>query len=31
VPGAGVFRGIRVSLCRILDLIFREFLFHEVG
>jgi hypothetical protein len=30
VPGAGVFRGIRVSLCRILDLIFREFLFHDV-
>jgi hypothetical protein len=30
VPGAGVFRGAGVRLCRILDMNFREFLFHAL-
>ena len=29
-PGAGVFRGAGVRLCRILDMNFREFLFHAL-
>ena len=31
VPGAGVSRGSGVRLRRILDMNFREFLFHELG
>ena len=30
VPGAGVFRGTGVRICRILDMNFREFLFHAL-
>src|SRR5215217_5114939 len=30
VPGGGVFRGTGVGLCRILDMNFREFLFHAL-
>ena len=30
VPGAGVFRGTRVGLCRILDMDFAEFLFQAL-
>src|SRR5918995_1878852 len=29
-PGAAVFRGSGVRLCRILDMTFREFLFHAL-
>jgi hypothetical protein len=31
VPGAGVFRGSGVRLCRMLDMTCREYLFHALG